>query len=597
MVLEPETQMVIDKFNVAQQFRRPLETNWNAYYKQYRGITVQKYWSDTGVKRSSLHIPATFKAVETLLPRIMNTLFAVNPPFDVRPREESDKRQSEIIKELIRYQFDQSNVYSKFADFVKQALIYGTSIAKVIWRKDEGEGVGLASIYEEAINPVTGLLERNEVGQEMARVPKILFDNPDFEVVDLFDFFIDPDATEIGQSWEIHRTIKTFDELKALERQGIYENIDKLKETQTSEKDSKSERRGAIGLSEPQDIKGITKIEILEYWGDWKDKDSVITIANRSVSIRPKDKQRNPYYHSKHPFIHIICFPIPKEFYGMGICEVINSMQEELDDTRNQRLDNVTLILNRMWTYNKDSGINPHRLKSAPGRLIPRGADPEDITPLITPDVTESAYMEEKLIKDDIEEATGATRSIMPSADVKSVHRTAAGLAMMQSAAGERLKLIIGLIEEQGMKKLIEMYYQLDLQFIDKEMVIRIVGEEGNEFIKVSPEDIRGNFDFKPAGSSEVVNKEIELNQLTAFLNMAAPVLGPAVYKLLRKIWERFGFKNAEEIIPEPQEPQEVPEGSPEEEEQVMGLLKEQGMGEEELVRAREMYRKRKGNV
>ena len=77
-------------------------------------------------------------------------------------------------------------------------------------------------------------------------------------------------------------------------------------------------------------------VELLEYWED----DRVVTIANRAVIIR---EAKNPFYHGKKPFVHIINNVVPHEFYGLGEVEPLERLQHELNAKRNQRLDAVNL--------------------------------------------------------------------------------------------------------------------------------------------------------------------------------------------------------------------------------------------------------------
>jgi hypothetical protein len=106
--------------------------------------------------------------------------------------------------------------------------------------------------------------------------------------------------------------------------------------------------------------------------------------------------------------------PVQHELYGIGIPEVSESLQEELNAVRNQRMDNVNLIINRMFIANKYADIDFDQLVSYPGNIILTN-DVTAVQPLDTRDITKSAYMEEEIIKRDIDNAARNARHLRRS--------------------------------------------------------------------------------------------------------------------------------------------------------------------------------------
>jgi len=142
----------------------------------------------------------------------------------------------------------------------------------------------------------------------------------------------------------------------------------------------------------------------------------------------------------------------------------------------------------------------------------------------------------------------------MPSSTSGEIHRTATGLALLQGMAGERLKMVIQLMEKMGMGKLLQRFHQLNQQFITQERVVRILGKEGYEFPRVKPEEISHNYDFIPSGSSSLSSRELQLMQLIKFLEIGSqvpPTGGVQINleEILKRIWEAMGFQKADDII------------------------------------------------
>jgi len=128
---------------------------------------------------------------------------------------------------------------------------------------------------------------------------------------------------------------------------------------------------------------------------------------------------------------------------------------------------------------------------------------------------------------------------------------TATTASILSNAANERFKMKVRLMEDMGLRRLGLMLIQLNQQFIDRERVIRILGEDGVYFQTVTPEDIAGEFDVMPIGSTvePIVNKD---NRLTQLLNLYSnikdsPYIDQAAF--LKRILEVADIKDTDRII------------------------------------------------
>jgi hypothetical protein len=208
--------------------------------------------------------------------------------------------------------------------------------------------------------------------------------------------------------------------------------------------------------------------------------------------------------------------------------EPLKYLQYELNSTRNQRLDNVTLILNRMWVVDKNADVEESELVSQSGQIIHTG-DMKGIEPLPTPDVTASAYNEESMIKSDIQDASGISDYVTgQGASGKSgqaVEQTATGIALYQEAGNARIKFKLDNMEDALREFGLQLMALLQ-QFLTHEFVIRIVGAEGKYWKRVTPEEIQGNFDLTvEAGSTQPLNKSMRRAQAREIVNTLVPLL------------------------------------------------------------------------
>lgn len=518
------------KFTHALTWREPFRAKWDRFYKMYRSHLEEANYP----WQSTLWIPYSFSTIETLAPRMVSN----KPQIDIMPREPGDVAYAKVMADLVDFQWDQMEMQVKLPDIVKSMLLYGTAIVKIGWLTEKE-----TKEVEEDVDESFPELGKVKVKQEVTE-----YDGPTVELVDLYDFFVDPKAVDMDSArWVIHRTYKTLKDLKELQRQGVYKNINLIeRKAKVVESDNqKSERYSTLGASIPTDNvnEENEKVELLEYWEDNK----VITLANRKVVIRD---DKNPFKHGKKPFVRIVDQSVPHEFYGIGELEPIESLQYELNNRRNQRMDNVTLALNRMWKIKNGANVDEDELVSDAGGVI-HTDDMNGVEEVLMPDVTSSSYQEETIIKGDIQQTTGVSDFTRGVGSDSLGNDTATGISLIQEAGSSRFRLKIQNLEEMGIKKIGQMLVSMNEQFIDEEKVIRIVGNEGIRFMSLRPEDLKGNFDVVvQAGSTMIVNEAVRRKQVMEMYQVFSQDPEINQVELKRMVLEAFGEKNIEKLLP-----------------------------------------------
>jgi len=507
--------LVTNKYTAAKNFQLPLYNNFIEYYKLYRSVrdnTRQHY-----AGRAKLFVPYIYQTIETIMPRLVGG----KPKIESIPREMTDIESASVMTKLTDYQWDMMNMKKKVKDWVKQGLLYGVGFLKLTW-KYEGE---------------TG------------------YDGPCAEVCDVFDIFVDPDATTLSDAkYIIHRVERNIAELKANPKYKIPDEL-----SADVQKDQYKVLRDAVqGLSKPND-KDSKCVEVFEYWGkydingDGIEKECLICVANRKYVIRLDE---NPYEHKRKPFISFVDTQMPNEFWAIGEVEPLKNLQYELNDIRNQRMDNVTLILNRMWKVNKNGDVDEADLVSQAGGIVHVG-DNNALEVIQTPDVTASSYNEETLVKADMQQASGVTDYTKGSSaggkgNSALANETATGIMLLQEAGNARFKFKLDNLED-SLKEFGEQLNALNQQFIKKPMVIRIVGEEGTQWKQVSPKEIKGQFDIMvEAGSTQPMSKSVrraEARELLMTLIPIAQVAGINLRYLIKYLLKTYDLADSEEIF------------------------------------------------
>ena len=471
---------ITNLYDAVKRWRDPYEKRWKRFYKLYRSYRDPSQYPF----KANVFVPYIFSIVESVVPKMLGTIFNTRPILSVIPRKGASEGVSKLLERLLDYQLDEDQLefFNKILEFFKETAVYGTAFMKILPRFHNDELVS--------------------------------FNYIDVEPIDLFHIFPDYRATSVGDMrYIIQLSYLDFDELKDMQDQGFYKNVTPLLEkleAMTNVDEYKRKRLSDIGILDEYGFDASRRVvEVLEYW----DRDNIYIIGGRQEVLK---KEKNPFGRLL-PFIMARYIPIQHELYGVGIPEVSESLQEELNTVRNQRMDNVNLIINRMFVVNKYADVDFDSLVSFPGNVI-LSNDVEAIKPLDTRDITKSAYEEEDIIKRDIDNATGEweySRGATPPR-----RETATGIVRLQQASNIRFDTIVKMLEFSVLRNIAKMFIWLDYQFMDPADFKGIVGEEeykkyeGDMFYKSTPTEVFRNFMFQPMGSSTTAIKEVRVNQI-----------------------------------------------------------------------------------
>jgi len=477
---EDPASYIENLFLATKRWREPYEERWKDFYKLYRSYRDETQYPF----KSNLFVPYIFSIVESVVPKMLGTIFNTRPIISVQARQGASENLAKVMERLLEYQLDDERVefFNKCLEFFKECVIYGTAFLKVIPKFNDDE---LAS-----------------------------FNYIDVEPIDLFNVYPDYRAKSIRRmKYIIQLSYMEMDELYAMEKQGFYKNVKELEhylEGSINIDEFKRERLTDIGILDEYGFDAERKVvEVLEYW----DKDKIYTIGARKVVLKEED---NPF-DGLLPFVMARYIPVQHELYGIGIPEVSEDLQEELNTVRNQRMDNVNLIINRMFLVHKYADVSLDNLVSYPGNVILTNSM-EAVQPLDTRDITKSAYMEEEIIKQDIDNATGEFMYLRGAPPER--RETATGIVRLQQAGTARFDTVVKMVEFTVIRHMAKMFLWLDYQFLPKEELEKLLGPDDYlaleaEAFYVQPIDVMlKQYNFQPLGSSTTAIKEVRIQQV-----------------------------------------------------------------------------------
>ena len=561
------TQEIKDIFTYYDSYREQFEEKAIENYKLFVG-----YRKKVEQNRSNLHIPKTYEILDTIRSRFLSSFFDQRPYIEFTTMPEAGDVRSVMVNEdkakvaasFVDEQLERNNVKSVFYDFVTSMLIFPASFLGVGWKYEEDYIKKKTKVpIVDKYGSYTG-----EWKWDIVESKEVIWDDNEIFNIDFFDFWGDPDKTDIDEARGVfHREFTTIDEVKnkleLLARVGdgvVYPvDFDSLEPYSNSEEKGRYKRLSAIGITnfsndpfankKTGETSGKQEVELLHYWED----DRHTILLNRDKVIYDG---ANPYWrHKKKPFIKATYDQLPNEFYGMSAVDIIKPMQEELNTMHNQRMDNVAMLVNRMWKRLRGSDIDESQLVSRPNGVIDVD-NMEDLVPVDMPDIPQSAFVSEEKLTVDIQRALGTPANIRGA--VSETDQSATEATITAEAAGTRFGTKIEIFKEKGIKRMAMMMDLNNQQFVCDERAARLDPEDRNAWQTVKPNDLVGEFDYRPATSSieAAANKELRREQLTQIIGFLMQAQVPFVnyQKLISEWLKQFDIDNPEKfLIPEEQ--------------------------------------------
>ncbi len=577
-----------------------LRSTWQAdlekWYKAYRGRVDEKTFPWEGC--SNLWVPITATIVDTMLARLMNPIFSIQPAVMVKgasaPKKDSegkpDYELARDIEHMMHFVMSKRmDVYPLVQDWIKDALIYGRGTIKILWRQTEQVFTRhltleqileeLATVQDRADRKVADKDELILLSQliqirdgydweskdtvELKR-QEVIYDNPDWVFIPIEDFIVSPRAKDIQSArFVAHRFRLTLDDLRKRAKAGIYKNVE-LVEAGYSPDDYKADPGGSRleyiqEIDEGMQGEGYgsydklgSEIEIIEWHGkydidnDGFMEDIIATYASDQRILL--SVMENPYLHGKRPFAEIKPFPMEGRFEAQGVPEIIYDLQLELNDLHNQRIDNGTITNAVMLWVDPASDVDPDEHRIMPGGVFP--ARNNEIGVLNTPDVKFSAFREEELIRRMIQDRLGITDIQIGSSNPQLANRTATGIMTVAQEEAQRLEHIFKNIQN-GVNEAVRQTFGLMQQFGNDEIFYRVVEGATESFKTLSAKAIQGRYDIEISANSINSNRLIALQEMREKLQLAGQ-FGPMFINatpLLREFLEKMGTKNVEEIV------------------------------------------------
>jgi hypothetical protein len=538
---------------------------WHRMIELYRG----KQYANAG-KNDSLVINLVFATKNVIAPAVAIN----NPRFVVNARKPDSAPQAVIVEEVLNYLWRSHHYQDEIRLAVDDWILAGHGWVKCGFRfvkppepKPTGELGGENTIEtgdQEGIDdrlPVPGNVESEST--------EVVADRPYLERISPFDMFVDPDARLPREMrWIAQRIWRPVQDVRVDSRYDVkarraVSTTTRFVSSGQGDNDGRSDvdasDEGAISYCEIIEFYDLKRMEVSTFAlaGDAVNEGSAV---NDSYLIKPAPIP----YACGHPFLMLRNYEVPDNFYPMGEIESVESLQLELNETRNQMLNHRKRFA-RKWIYARDlfdeDGVRALE-SDVDNSMVPVMGDSDPnraIAPLPSIGTPPDFYNQSQLIEDDINTVSGVS-DYMRGQPESAIRRTATEAAMIQDAANSRardkLAKIESFLSDCGGKIIALMQ-----QFVTGEQVARITSVAGRAWVNYDAEYLQGEYDFEvEGGSTEPRNEAFRRQSALQLVDAMAPFVEVGVVNpsgLARYVLQYgFGIKDTSTILNGPMEQQ-----------------------------------------
>ena len=355
------------------------------------------------------------------------------------------------------------------------------------------------------------------------RVPRI-------EFVSIWDFFPDPNATNISEcEYVFHRHKLNRSQLRALSKMPYFDK-DAIRTCLSMgpnyvqkdyEHELKDDQRG-------QEY-GSGQFEVLEYWGIMDAEYAREVGMELADTVDDLDEVQinawvcngnllrsvvNPFTPHRLPYHSFAYEKNPYSFFGIGVAENMDDSQKIMNGHARMAIDNLALSGSLVFDVDESALVGGQSMEVYPGKVFRRqaGMPGQAIHGVKFPNVTQENMQMFDKFRQLADEQTGIPSYSHGQTGVQSMTRTASGMSMLLGAASLNIKTVIKNLDDFLLKPLGEAYFQWNMQFLEDKL------------------GVVGDLEVRATGTNSLMQKEVRSQRLTTFLQTVQnPAVAPFV--------------------------------------------------------------------
>ena len=454
------------------------------------------------------------------------------------PRRPDSEHAAKAMEQILGYYADLDHLAETEPVIVQQALVYGVSPAKNVWRYTEKDVI-------RGYNPDTNRWEPGTV-----RI--VQDDRPSLIPWDVYDCWWEPLAPDPDRAqYVVLREYPTRDELEQRRynpdsKVGMLRNLDLLYALGAATPPNPSAQNQLLGYPAGTQALYRGRYEIWEIWRD----DRLTIVGNRQILLYDGPK---PYWMPGKPVVIGNSRPDFLRIEGISETELVDDVQQALWTHENLVMENLKMTVMRGATV-RETVPDMNQLVLRPNYLWPV-TDHDDVQFQNPPPLPPEAYGQRNTLLSAMQYVTGITQYASGGQGLnQGVDLTATTSSIQSNAATKLLEFKARLIALRVYQRSFEQWKELSQQFLTRPQAVRI-GVDG--WAEYGPQDIYGDYDVRVQAGEESLNRQQKRAEAVAVANALAPyvqVFPGLMRPIVEQIATAYGWQNIDQMLQQVQQ-------------------------------------------
>lgn len=514
-------------------------------YKDWKSRYIEEIWVAAHMIYNG-HVPMdnspyiadyanreVFRQMESLKPLLASLILPDDGQwFTYKPRHGNGDEAALAATALVEYHLEHNNLRQEVVKWLDNAPMWGVSYLRYGWKKFKE--------VKRKISRIRGKSKEENIWKRESA--EVLYDAPHLEWLDHWRVYCDPYIEDPRESpMVIVDQVVSGAYLKTQARAGQYD-VAAVKKVITERMHAKNNEHTAI---HPQnDAKDFYDIlpndeEFAERTVYTNDGWVFVILADMVVARA----SLNPF--GKAPILTLRNYPQPNCHYGQGEPEVLLGDHRLLHDAISMWIDSYHIGYMPMLKAPATEKNNMRLVQFGPGEVA-YFDDPERVTSFETGTKTFELGSVIGVILQNMQLATGLTNEVTGTGSKQS---TATGIVRLQNAASARIEHKVRWYLP-AFKELYRVLYNLEAEYFDEELVLRITGTDGKKIdASINPSDFEADVDVIVQAAPTNEGKQQDMNNFQVLYQMLGMDPRINLEPILLKGMRAFGITDPKRVL------------------------------------------------
>lgn len=479
-----------------------LDANWRKHWErnialfQSRHPEGSKYNSPAFRSRSRLFRPKTKSVVRKNEAAAAAAFFANVDVVSIEPENDADPIQAacaELMNELVNYRLTKSIPwFLTLLGALQQAQVIGVVASYQYWKyKEKTE----PSTYEPVTDDMGQPLADESGAQYMREIPgktRVIEDKPCIDLIPIENIRFDPGADwtdVVGSTPYLIRMVPMYvdrvrqmmkaDDAKTGQAKWKHYEDGEIRQAMVEYDSLRQARENNRQDPLADNDAPIPDFEIVwchENFVRLGDDDVVYwTLGTQHMLTDPVPLEQ-AYFHGQRPIVIGCAVLEANKAMPESLVAIGSELQKEVNETANQRRDNVSLVLNKRYFVKRGKGVDTESLlRNAPGSVTLMDNPAEDVVAQSWSDVTGSSYQEQDRLNVDFDELTGNFSQSSVNTN-RNLNETVGGMRMLGGAANQMTEYLIRTFVETWVEPVLRQLVKLEQAYETDQVILGLAG-------------------------------------------------------------------------------------------------------------------------